>query len=162
MQKRLDKAAESIINIDSKKALLATLNEKLFKVDCLLDTYAKSVGLTYSAILILWFLQSSTEVYTQKDICERLGLPKQLVYSVIKPFWEQGFVELREAKDRRNKNVIMTNKGKEYALSVLKPLEDAEITAWSKFSDDEFIAFVKTMQEYVDAFGEVLKGLKIE
>jgi DNA-binding MarR family transcriptional regulator len=99
-------------------------------------------------------------VYTQKDICEKLGLPKQLVFSIIKPFWEQGYVELREAKDRRNKEVIITEKGMEYAVSILQPLEDAEANAWANFSDEELIKFVGTMSAYITAFEKNLRNLQ--
>jgi DNA-binding MarR family transcriptional regulator len=140
------------MDINSKKALFSALKEAWHKMDCLFNSYAKSKGLNFPTVLVLQLLHDSTEVYTQKDICEKLGLPKQLVFSIIKPFWEQGYVELREAKDRRNKEVIITEKGMEYAVSILQPLEEAEANAWANFSDEELIKFVKTMSEYVDAF----------
>jgi len=142
---------------DSKKALFATLKEVWHKMDSNFDYYAKSKGINFPAVLILQLLLDATEAYTQKDICEKLGLPKQLVFSIIKPFWEQGYVELKEAKDRRNKDVFLTDKGKEYALSILQPLEDAEAAAWANFSDEDFITFVRIMDKYVEAFGNALK-----
>ena len=147
---------EHDMDTNSKKALFTTLKETWHKMDCQFNSYAKSRGLNFPTVLILQLLHDSTEVYTQKDICEKLGLPKQLVFSIIKPFWEQGYVELREAKDRRNKDVIITEKGMAYAVSVLKPLEDAEESAWANFSDDEVVTFVRTMGEYVEAFGYAL------
>jgi DNA-binding MarR family transcriptional regulator len=142
---------------DSKKALFATLKEVWHKMDSNFDYYAKSMGINFPAVLILQLLLDATEAYTQKDICEKLGLPKQLVFSIIKPFWEQGYVELKEAKDRRNKDVFLTDTGKEYALSILQPLEDAEAAAWANFSDEDFITFVRIMEKYAEAFGSALK-----
>ena len=145
---------------DSKKALFSTLKEIWHRMDSQFELYAKSVGLNFTTVITLQFLYEATEVYTQKDICEKLGLPKQLVNSIIKSFWEQGFVKLKEAKDRRNKDIIVTDKGKEYAISVLKPLEDAEATAWENFTDEELTTFVRIMERYVVSFERELKELK--
>lgn len=144
---------------ESRKALFVALKEAGLKMDNQFNLYAKSVGLSFPAILILQLLHDSTEVYTQRDICERLGLPKQFVYSIIKPFWAQGFVELKEAKDRRTKEIILTTKGKEYALSILQPMEDAESALLESFSDDELITLVRTMEKYVKSFDSLLKKI---
>jgi DNA-binding MarR family transcriptional regulator len=145
------------MDADSKRALFATLKEAWHKMDSNFDYYSKSMGVNFPTVLILQLLIDSTEAYTQKEICEKLGLPKQLVFSIIKPFWEQGYVELKEAKDRRNKDVFITEKGREYALSVIKPLEEAEAVAWANFSDEDFITFVRIMDKYVEAFGDALE-----
>ncbi|MCL1996507.1 MAG: MarR family winged helix-turn-helix transcriptional regulator [Defluviitaleaceae bacterium] len=145
---------------DTKKALFSALKETWHKMNSQFDLYAKAVGVNFTTIIILQFLYEATEIYTQKDICEKLGLPKQLVNAIIKSFWEQGFVKLKEAKDRRNKDILITDKGKEYAVSVLKPLEDAESAAWDNFTDEELTAFVRVLEKYVVSFERELKELK--
>ena len=67
---------------DSQK-LISALKEMWYKMDCLYDLYAKSAGLNLSTIFVLQILRDSAETYTQKDICEKLGLPKQFVNSII-------------------------------------------------------------------------------
>lgn len=143
-----------------KKPYPSLLRETLYNIDRLFTLYAKSVGLNFITMLILQLLYDSQDVYTQKAVCEKLALPKQLVNSVIKSFWEQNFVELKEAKDRRNKDIILTSKGKEYARSVLKPLEDAESAAWESFSKEELTAFTETMEKYAKAF-EIALGKQL-
>jgi len=150
---------------DSQKVASA-LKETWHKMDSLYDFYAKSVGLNFTTILVLQLLFDSSDAcnaqktYTQKEVCEKLGLPKQLVNSIIKSLWEQGHVELKEAKDRRNKDIIVTDKGREYARRVLKPLENAETFAWNSFSVDEILNFAKTLEKYVETFEIILKQLK--
>jgi len=143
---------------DSQKTISA-LTEMWHKMDSLYDLYAKSVGLNFPTILVLQILCGSAETHTQKEICEKLGLPKQFVNSIIKSFWEQGYVELKEAKDRRNKDIIVTDKGKEYALRVLKPLEAAEAVAWACFSAKEIKALARTTEKYIEAFEGALRSL---
>ena len=141
---------------DSKKALFATLKEIWHKMDVQYELYAKSVGLNFTAILVIQLLHDSTEAYTQKELCEKLILPKQLIHSIIKSFWEQGFVKLQETENRRIKSIIVTDEGRGYFSSVLKPLEDAESSAWESFPDEEFAAFVKTMERYAISFENAL------
>ena len=137
---------------DSKRALYASLKEAWHKLDSQYELYAKSVGLSFTTVLVMQILHDSKEMYTQKDFCEKLGLPKQLINSIITSFWQQGLVQLKEAKDRRNKYIIVTDKGKDYFKSVLNPLEEAESAAWEDFSDEELISFIKTLEKYVVSF----------
>ena len=135
-----------------------SINAVRHKMNTIYKSYAKSVGLSYASILVLQILCEPQSRHlpkghhTQKEICRRLGLPKQFVNSVVKSFWEQGYVELKEARDRRNKEIIVTEKGEAFALRVLKPLEDAEAAAWGSFSDEEIQALACMMERYIAAF----------
>ena len=144
---------------DYQKAV-SSMKEIWHKMDSLYNLYAKSMGINFTAVLVLQLLCDSGVVHTQKEICEKLALPKQLVNSIVKSLWEQGHVKLKEAKDRRNKEIIVTDKGERYILSILKPLEDAESAAWESFSAEEILSYVNTTERYVKAFGDALEGMK--
>jgi len=134
----------------------ANLKEIWHKLDRLYDVYAREKGLNFASILILEFLRDSADPVTQKEICNKLVLPKQFVNSIIKTFWEQGFVELKEAKDRRNKNVILTGLGLEYAQAVLTPLCNAEDAVWEAIAPEEARFFIEIMGKYVTVFEAAL------
>jgi len=144
--------------IMNEKNALSSLKETWHKIDNLYDLYAKSVGLNFASILILQLLHDSAKTYTQKDLCEKLGLPKQIVNSIMRSFWERGYVELKEAKDRRNKDIILTDAGVQYAVAVLQPLENAETTAWDSFSAEDVSYLAATMGKFVRAFKGALEG----
>ena len=110
--------------------------------------YAKSAGVNLVTIHVLELISASDEPYTQKELCEKLKQPKQLVNSIISTFWEQGYVELREAKDRRTKKVILTDKGKQYAIGILMPLHNAENTALNCFSTEEISQLIMAVEKY--------------
>jgi len=132
------------------------------RIDCLFNTYAKKKGLNFTSLMILEFIydsHTSQEFYTQKDICENLALPKQLVNSVITSFWEQGYVELKQAKDRRNKNIFLTEKGMAYTTEIINALDAAEDKTWECFGDEEIIAFVNSMEKYEKAFEETINNM---
>lgn len=137
----------------------ARFMETWHRIDSLFTLYAKSQGLNFTTMLVLELLCDSDVIYTQKDICEKLEMPKQFINSIITSFWEQGLVELKEAKDRRNKNIFLTKKGKEYAGENLRSLRDAENRAWECFTNEEVIAFVNAMEKYEKSFGRILNEL---
>ena len=147
------------MNDDTRK-IVSMFKETWHKMDSLYDLYAKSVGLSFTTLIVLELLHNSSDVYTQKDVCERLGLPKQLVNSVMKHLWEQGYVELKEAKDRRNKDIIITDEGKKYIIGILKPLEDLELAAWESFSAEEIISYAKATEKYVKAFEDAMESTR--
>ena len=129
------------MDTDLQKVIITKIKVNWHKANSLYNNYAKSVGLNITAIFILDLLYNSNDIYTQKTICAKLEQPKQLVNSIITSFWQQGFVELREAKDRRNKIIVLTDKGVVYARKTLKPLQDAEERVLESLTADELSVF---------------------
>ena len=156
-------ADEGGMSLTMDKALLdgsrTKFNETWHRIDSLLNMYAKSFGLNFTTMLVLDILYEAEMPYTQKDICEKLVIPKQFVNSIITSFWEQGFVELKEAKDRRHKNIFLTEKGKEYAEKILHFLDEAENKVWESFTDEEIVTFINYMEKYEKSFELNLKNL---
>lgn len=128
------------------------------KVDDLFNAYTKSFGLSADALLILELLSESGESYTQKDLCDKLSLPKQLVNSIITSFWEREFVELKEAADRRSKKIILTDRGKIYADEAQKYIEYADSKAWEGFTDFQIAAFTAAMEKYEENLRNAIRA----
>ena len=141
-----------------KESSLKQVKESFQQVDNLYNRYSKSIGLSTSAVIVLDFLNSSSEIYTQTQICDTLGFPKQLVNVIIKSFWEKGYVKLQEAKDRRHKEVILTNEGKSYAENIANPLHRAELQAWDALTDEEALQFLSIMKKYEQLIGSAING----
>jgi DNA-binding MarR family transcriptional regulator len=132
------------------------LKESWRRIDGLYDLYAKSMGLNFTAILILELLREPG-VHTQKELCKKLGLPKQLINTVIKSFWEQSYVVLKEAKDRRNKEIRFTDEGIKYAEKILRPLQEMDDKALENFTADELLIFTAMTEKYEKSFEMLLK-----
>ncbi|MCL2753978.1 MAG: MarR family winged helix-turn-helix transcriptional regulator [Defluviitaleaceae bacterium] len=145
---------------NTRKKALSNLKEVWHKIDNLYSLYAKKMGLNLASLLVLQLLYDAAPAknYTQKELCEKLALPKQFISYIMKSFWQQGFVEMREGKDRRNKDIIFTPLGKEFAKRVLKPLEDAELAVWNCFTDKEVLNIAETMEKFAKSFEDVLKN----
>jgi len=124
------------------------LKQVWYRLDNIVGRYAKNIGINITTLFILELLTEESEPLTQKILCERLMLPKQLVNAVIKTFWEQGYVELNEAKDRRHKQIRLTVSGRAYAESILTPFNSADENAWSTFTDEELMLVVNALEKY--------------
>jgi len=144
------------MNVESKAVIMA-LKETWHRIDNLYDFYAKSAGVNFPTLLVLDLMGESGGSYTQKEICEKMDLPKQFINSIITSLWKQGYVRLVEAQDRRNKVIHITDEGKEYKASVFKPLEEAEATAWESFTPEEIANYASTTKKYAAAFEAALK-----
>jgi len=130
--------------------------ERWHRIDILYNRFAKQSGLNFTAILVLESLEEPGVNYTQKALCEKLALPKQYINGIISTFWEKGYVELKEAKDRRNKTIHLTEKGEAYSKAISKPLEDAEDAAWAAFTDEEMVVFTNALEKYERKLAEAL------
>ncbi len=96
----------------------------------LYSEYAKSVGLTFSSLVVLSILWKEKDC-TQSIIMKKSCFPKQTVNTIIKSFIKQGILnELTELKsDKRNKLIKFTDFGKKYADDIMLEIQNAECYA---------------------------------
>ena len=117
------------------------------------EEYAKRVGLSYSSLIVLTIIYSGQERCTQKLICEKTGLPKQTVNSIITGFYKAGIVELHELpEDRRNKVVVLTASGSIFATDAIQRIQKAELAAMKGLDVKQRAAMVEGVKHYKDAF----------
>lgn len=107
-------------------------------IDELYAQYAKSVGLTYIGLIILDTLYRAPNTYTQKEISEKTGFPKQTININIRYFLEKGYIELRELReDRRSKAIEFTQKGIVYSKEIIGRLQKIEESVMKGLSSDQ-------------------------
>ena len=135
-----------------RKNAVIKFREIFRRVDVQYSLFAKAMGVNFTAICILECLSESDVLITQKELSEKLVIPKQMVNTVIKSFWEQGYVELKETTDRRSKLVILTDTGKEYSAKAIKPLQNVDYVAWGCFTDKEIEMLLELIGRYEDSF----------
>lgn len=107
----------------------------IYAIDKLYDEYAKSVGLTFIGLSVLNVIYEQDGTFTQKFISERTSLPKQSVNVIIRSLWEQGYIEMRELDtDRRNKEIWLSQSGREYAKRIIGKLAEAMAGAFGQLT----------------------------
>ena len=117
---------------------LAQFNHIMQGIEKFYEDYAKSVGLTYMSFTVLQILYHTENPITQKEICAECHYNKQVVNTIVKNFYESGYVTFEEVpEDRRNKYVLFTENGKAHADGIITPLSKMEDNALLILSEEE-------------------------
>ena len=88
----------------------------------------------------MWILYALNdgENHTQREICVDWGLPKSTVNTVVSEMKQNGYIELEPIKGkRREMTILLTEKGKQYADTVLKDIYEKEAEVFSAFTTDD-------------------------
>lgn len=134
----------------------AIFMEGVYALDKLYDEYAKSVGLTTVGLRVLTSIHEAGGPFTQKEISQQLGLPKQSINLVIRSLWDRGLVEMRELdSDRRNKEIWLNQQGQEYTLDIVSRLMEAFTAAFGRLSYAQRQEINHLLQEITKGFMEI-------
>lgn len=127
-------------------------------IETIYEDYARKSGVSYNSLYILNAI-SQTEDCTQKQICEKTLLPKQTVNNVISGFFKSGYIELREfPENRRIKTIHLTEKGAEYAQTLVPHIHEASCKAMMALSEEQQNELLHLMELYVSAFRKEMLG----
>jgi len=135
---------------NEREQLIKDFNNLNYEVDRIYTKYAKTKDLTQTSLFVLEYLFESKEPVSQKEISDYLGIHKQAINLSIKYFLEKEFIQMKETKDRRIKNIVLTEAGLDFASEVLKPLRKAGDNVWHGVKTHDIAILVKVMGAYVD------------
>lgn len=131
--------------------------ETIFRWNAAYDEYSKSIGLTYSRLLILELLSTNPDTCTQKLLCEKTFFPKQTVNGIITDFVKQGLVKLEDIpSDRRNKLILQTESGKEIIDKMVSKSINAAYKAMERLDETQREALIANTTLYVTHCQELL------
>lgn len=130
------------------------------KSNSIYEEWAKTHGLSMNSLLVLHTFYDNNGVCTQKFICQKWGIPKQTVNTILKGFESQGYVKLISLdEDKRNKEIRLTTEGKQYAESIINKLQEKELHVMNEIGFEQmktmnqihamFINFMKKKNKYV-------------
>ena len=136
----------------SKKML--ELNEIMKETDDLYRNLAKKFKMSDCMIWILYILREDDRSVTQSDICNMMYMPKQTVNSSLKKMEAEGYIELLNIKDKRSKQVCLTEKGVDLANNTVDIIISKENNALSKMDKEEQALFINLFKKYKDLLKE--------
>lgn len=121
----------------------------------LYEKWSKQRGITYNTVLALCTLLSNQEHCTQKMICEQWGLPKQTVNTILKDFEKKGYVSLTSLpSDKRNKRILLTDVGRDYANEISVALNNLDSYAAEKMGLENMKNLNDSLTLYLKYFRE--------
>ena len=141
------------------------LQDKLMQffadMDEVYEEYAKAKGMNYVSLVILEEIFESGEGCTQKQISEATRYPKQTVNLVVKSFIEDGYVELVEdALNRRNKQIVLTDKGRTYCNGIVLPLLEKENSVMKDMGDEASSELIRLLELYSRLYCDKINEIK--
>lgn len=110
-------------------AHLAQLNAVHREMDEVYHQTAKALGFSDGAFWILYAVREADGQLTQRELCDRMFMPKQTVNSALKKMEREGVLELRPAENRRGKRVFLGERGRALAERTVDALFAAETRA---------------------------------
>ena len=105
-------------------------------------------------LLFVLYALDKQENMTQKKICDCTSLTKQTVNSVIRTLKNEGYITLLPGcEDRREKQVVVTEKGIAYYEEILTPLYELEQRVFNIMGNDR----VQQMTDAITLFNLVFQ-----
>ena len=142
------------------KKRLSEYNSIIKENDNLYRGAAKALGVPECALWILYALRTEHDALTQSNVCDMLYQPKQTVNSALKQLEAEGHIKLVQAKDRRSKQIVLTEKGELLAGHTADKVIAAEHEALLALTQEEQKTFIELFQKYTAALKSQITNLK--
>lgn len=124
------------------------VNSAWSKSNALYAKAASVIGVGYTEMMVLYALVTEGEI-TQKQISENFGMQKQTVNGMVKELIKKGYLRLDASlKDKREKIIIFTDEGRDYADKIVGPVLKAEDKIYDLIGEDK----IKALYETLDLF----------
>ncbi len=120
-------------------------NHLLKELDTVYHEMSLKLGLSDSAMIILYTICENGDSCLLQEICHQSGISKQTINSAIRKLEAEGIVRL-EAADAKKKKVYLTQRGIELAESTAFKIIEAEndvFASWQKDDVEKYLALTE-------------------
>jgi len=116
------------------------------------------LGITDSVSIVLYTIYNTGENCLLSDVYKKSGTSKQTVNSAIRRLESDGILYLQQYSGRA-KEIVLTEKGKDYVNETVAKLHEAEVRAFESWSTEEINTYISLMGKYVDCFRTQITNL---
>lgn len=121
------------------------------ELDDLYHEIALKIGISDSALVILYFLEDLGDGCTQRDICDRAFISKQTTHSSIRRLEEEGYLYLKQGKGK-DKHIYLTEKGKKFTEKYVSPVMKMEEDSFGDMDRNERAQYLALAEKYASSF----------
>lgn len=139
---------------------LAQFNALYRETDEVYHRAAKAVGLSDGAFWTLYAVREADGQLNQRELCQRIGMPKQTVNSVLKKLEREDVIALESSEEHRGKRVFLTAKGRALAERTVDSLFAAETRALRALSQPQ--EYLRLQRRYLEALRDEIAGMRPE
>lgn len=134
------------------RRLMAAIN----RIDGIWYLLARKIGVKVNTLSLLFALDDGLP-HTQKQICEEWIIPRTTINTVVKECAQMGYLELRQRERSKEKELILTPKGMQYAKEVLVMYYQTENEAMRRTLEQYSPEFIDAVKQYADFLKEETK-----
>ena len=146
--------------IDEIRETIRSYYDVYFEINAIYERLAKMHRITASSLFVLNMIKEYPNLCTQRLICEKLCFPKQTVNTILDLFEKKGYILRKVASyDKRNKNILFTEAGQNYAESILSDMLYLEESAFSNMHPDERKAMIRGEHAFLNQLTHSLNNL---
>ncbi len=128
------------------------------QIDEFYHTLAQALGLSDSALWVLWSLAELGEGCTQRDVCRQFLLSKQTVHSSVRKLERDGVLSLRPGEGREVA-LFLTDRGRELVREKVLPTMEAERTAAAGLTEAEWRDMIRLSRKWLALFREAAASI---
>lgn len=133
-------------------------NYLIGEIDAVYHEMALNLGLSDSAMRVLYAICDNGENCLLQEICRRSGVSKQTINSAIRKLEAEGIVYLEPAGGK-NKNVCLTKEGKRLAEQTVVRIMEAENDIFASWAKEDVDKYLGLTEEFLTAIREKAKYL---
>ena len=116
------------------------------------------LGLSDSAMIILYTICDNGDSCLLQEISRRSGVSKQTINSAIRKLEEEGIVYLKSA-GAKNKNVCLTDEGKQLAKHTAIRLIEMENDIFASWEKDDIEKYLELTERFLTSLKEKNRDL---
>lgn len=116
------------------------------------------LGITDSVSVVLYSIYDAGSDCLLSDIYKTSGISKQTINSAIRSLEADDILYLVQYTGR-SKQVVLTEKGKDYVQQTVAKLYQAEQNAFDSWAEEEISTYIALMEKYNDCFRHQIEKL---
>ena len=134
------------------------LNYLTAELDGLYHQASLQIGLSDSAMRILYAIYDNGDGCPLQTICRQAGISKQTVNSALRKLEEEGILYLVHLKGK-NKKVMLTEKGGAYLEQTAARLYAAESRAFASWTEAELEDYLRLTEKFAESFRQQVQAM---
>ena len=145
--------------IDHNEAILR-LTDAINKIDGAYYFCAKHMGVKENTLAVLFALDDG-KPHSQTQIAREWLIPKTTVNTVVKELTAEGYVTLMGTGHAREKNIVLTRRGRAYADEIMKEMKLAERQALEQTLDKYPPEFIDAIESFAGSLCDAFTQWKL-
>ena len=143
--------------MDDKSCEIFNIFSLLKKLNGLNKQRVESFGLNNLETIILFHIDKIDNI-TQKDLVNKLQMPKQTINSIILNLKENGFLYMQASKDdKRVKTLLLTEKGAREVKKITDSLKSSDKEIYDKLGEEKINSIKGDLNEIIDVLENIMK-----